>query len=277
MGTRRRQLEWLTNFVLVVVSLFGCSVGAGLLGFYQLHLLTFVSYEFFIIPLVLLGGGTFTLIVSVIGLVATSKRSPLLLRFYAFMLTLAFLVLLAGVACSVRVIFTIHIGINHSLAVPLIQRYGEDSVATHTWDKLHTTYRCCGAETTFDLGYMAWEDNAELMKVAAVPDSCCLVPTTGCGHGIFKDHKLKKMAEYVKKIHIHGCLEAMEQVLKTHVATILLIFSVSGAILAMVELLGVVLACCLATIIAEENKEKSRLKQINQQQTNQLELKVSAL
>jgi hypothetical protein len=54
-GTRRRQLEWLTNFVLVVVSLFGCSVGAGLIGFYQLHLLSFISYEFFVIPLVLLG------------------------------------------------------------------------------------------------------------------------------------------------------------------------------------------------------------------------------
>ena len=54
-GTRRRQLEWLTNFVLVVVSLLGCSVGAGLIGFYQLHLLSFISYEFFIIPLVLLG------------------------------------------------------------------------------------------------------------------------------------------------------------------------------------------------------------------------------
>ena len=54
-GTRRRQLEWLTNFVLVVVSLFGCSVGSGLLGFYKLHLLSFISTEFYIIPIVLLG------------------------------------------------------------------------------------------------------------------------------------------------------------------------------------------------------------------------------
>lgn len=54
-GTRRRQLEWMTNFVLLVVSLFGISVGAGLLGFYKIHLLSFVSIEFFILPLVLLG------------------------------------------------------------------------------------------------------------------------------------------------------------------------------------------------------------------------------
>ena len=54
-ATDKRQLEWLTNFFLIVVSLLGCSIGAGLLGFYQLHLLSFISPEFFIIPLVLLG------------------------------------------------------------------------------------------------------------------------------------------------------------------------------------------------------------------------------
>jgi hypothetical protein len=72
-----------------------------------------------------------------VGLVATSKRSPVLLHFYAFMLILAFLVLLAGVACSVKVIFTIHVGVNHSLAMPSIKTYGSDSFATQSWDKLH--------------------------------------------------------------------------------------------------------------------------------------------
>ncbi len=76
------------------------------------------------------------------------------------------------------------------------------------------TYRCCGTETSFDLGYMAWEDNKILRPFNAVPDSCCLIQTSGCGHDIFKDHSLKKMAEYVKRIHVHGCLHAMDQVLK---------------------------------------------------------------
>lgn len=55
---------------------------------------------------------------------------------------------------------------------------------------------------------------------------------------------------------------------------ILMVFSCSGVILAMIELLGVVLACCLATIIADENREKLRLRRINQQH---LDLKVSDL
>ena len=79
-------------------------------------------------------------------------------------------------------------------------------------------YRCCGAETTFDLGYMAWEGinhlisqltnlteriflgNEVLHPYYAVPDSCCIRPQEGCGRDIFKGHSLKKMAEYVKVI-----------------------------------------------------------------------------
>ena len=41
----------------------------------------------------------------------------------------------------------------------------------------------------------------------------------------------------------------------------------------MVELLGVVLACCLANIIADENRDKRRLRRINQQH---VDLKVSS-
>ena len=70
----------------------------------------------------------------------TSRRSSVLLRFYAFMLCLAFVVLLAGVLCSVRVIFTIYIGVNHSLAVPLMKKYGKDPQATSAWDNLHGKY-----------------------------------------------------------------------------------------------------------------------------------------
>ena len=87
-----------------------------------------------------LGGGLFTLLVSIVGLVATSKRSPCLLIFYAFCLCLAFLVLVAGVVSSVRIIFIIYVGIDHSLALPLIENYGYDSHATATWDNLQGTH-----------------------------------------------------------------------------------------------------------------------------------------
>ena len=66
--------------------------------------------------------------------------------------------------------------------------------------------------------------------------------------------------------------------LQGHVVKILLVFGCSGVILAIVELLGVVLACCLASFIADENKEKKRLRRINQQHLDsRISLKVSDL
>ena len=97
------------------------------------------------------GGGLFTLFVSFIGLTATSKRSPALLRFYALMLCTAFLVLMGGVVCSVRVVFIIHIGVNHALAVPLMKSYGKDPQSTASWDNLHSkfAFKHCEPKTLF--------------------------------------------------------------------------------------------------------------------------------
>ena len=87
------------------------------------------------------GGGLFTLLVSFIGLVATSRRSPCLLRFYAFCLVLAFTVLAGGVATSLKTIFTIHAGIDSSVTgswMAMAKDYQEDDTTTATWDILHS-------------------------------------------------------------------------------------------------------------------------------------------
>ena len=61
---------------------------------------------------------------------------------------------------------------------------------------------------------MVWNTNKQLEKYHAVPDSCCLKREPGCGVDIFVKHDLEKMAEYVKRIHVHGCLRAMTNVLQ---------------------------------------------------------------
>ena len=63
---------------------------------------------------------------------------------------------------------------------------------------------------------MVWSQNPDLAQYHAVPDTCCLEPEEGCGRGIFEGHKLDKMEVYVKKIHVHGCIRAMEYVLQVN-------------------------------------------------------------
>ena len=82
---------------------------------------------------------------------------------------------------------------------------------------LEGTFRCCGAETSYELGYLVWHKNPDLAKDQAVPDTCCLdvVTTPGCGHGIFVDQNSgRKMVETVRQIHVHGCVRAVESALK---------------------------------------------------------------
>ena len=57
------------------------------------------------------------------------------------------------------------------------------------------------------------------------------------------------------------------EMLQYHVVPILTIFAISGSILAMVELLGVVLACCLASVLIDENC----MRKIRQQENDQRE------
>ena len=49
------KLEWISNFVLVFVAVLGCLGGGTLLALYRIHLLTFISMEFIIVPFILLG------------------------------------------------------------------------------------------------------------------------------------------------------------------------------------------------------------------------------
>ena len=77
------------------------------------------------------------MLVSIIGLLATSRRSPFLLVVYAVLLTLAFLVLLGGVVASVRIMFLVAIKLDRNLALPMIKEYGTNDHATAMWDDLH--------------------------------------------------------------------------------------------------------------------------------------------
>ena len=80
------------------------------------------------------------------------------------------------------------------------------------------SYRCCGAESSYELGYTVWQKNVALagksgQTAAAVPDSCCLEGSSapGCGQAIFNHRKLE---EHVTKIYVHGCVGAVKSVLK---------------------------------------------------------------
>ena len=101
----------------------------------------------------------------------------------------------------------------------------------------------------------------------SVPDSCCLKESTQCGAGVFTLTEPRKLIE---QIHTHGCITIMQRRLEDHVVVniffyrvlnhqlsdaflqiILIVFSSVGGVLAVIQLLNIVLACCYANQISK--------------------------
>jgi hypothetical protein len=53
-------------------------LGAGLMGFYRVHMLDVISVEFLIVPLILLVGGFYTFFTAIFGVYATMKEDSCL-------------------------------------------------------------------------------------------------------------------------------------------------------------------------------------------------------
>ncbi|QQP57553.1 Tetraspanin, partial [Caligus rogercresseyi] len=104
-------------------------------------------------------------------------------------------------------------------------------------------YSCCGGYR-WSHGYMDWKATEMGARKNSVPDSCCLNVSPQCGANVFDITDPRKV---IGKIHIHGCLTMMFTRLESHVQLILIVFAVVGGLLAIMELLGVVMTCCMAS------------------------------
>jgi len=69
-----KPLRLLINLTLLTASLVLIGTGAGLMGFYRIHMLEVVTIEFLIVPLVLVLGGVYILLTALFGFYATIRN-----------------------------------------------------------------------------------------------------------------------------------------------------------------------------------------------------------
>eukprot|EP00095_Tigriopus_kingsejongensis_P000599 maker-scaffold95_size379157-snap-gene-2.32 protein:Tk00599 transcript:maker-scaffold95_size379157-snap-gene-2.32-mRNA-1 annotation:"cd63 antigen" len=238
-------------FVLLTASLFLVGVGSGLMGFYRIHFLDMVAVEFIIVPLIMVIGGLLTLATAVFGFYISFKEESCLMISYAFSLIVQFLLLVAAVVLSIRLIFEIQTGLFDSDAVSEMAYYETSQWTRTKWDTLQREFTCCGAYN-FNQGYLNWKQTSMGAARNSVPDSCCLHESAQCGHGIFD---LTDQRLVMQTIYVHGCITIMQVRLKAHVIVILYVFVVIGSIVAIIELLGIVLAFCMASQYSQTEQE----------------------
>ena len=113
-------------------------LGAGLMGFYRIHLIEIVSIEFLILPIIMVVGGVVAFLTGTFGFYATTKEDSCLLITHSIFMALEFILILTGVISSIRLIFLIQTGLFNANVAAELNLYETNSWIRYKWDTLQS-------------------------------------------------------------------------------------------------------------------------------------------
>jgi len=111
---------------------------------------------------------------------------------------------------------------------------------TRSWTVAQTDFKCCGIHN-----YTDWVDSTANLTANSLPDSCCQVFEDGCGTNVLKEHA-SDLNEFI--FADQGCLGGFVGWVVENIYTV----GGVGIGLAFVQVVGIILACCLARTIKKE-------------------------
>ena len=205
-------------FFLVGCAILGCGIYLQLEQANYLDLFGDLS-GYSAIIFIVVGGIMMT--ISFFGCIGAWSDSPCLLKTFAYLIVVILLVQIVGFI----VIYFHKDDIQDQLKKGLENYNTTDATdgVTKVWDSLQQHFECCGITEPQD-----WEQR---LGEHTVPDSCCKEIGLGCG-------KAALSVPDNPAVYNVGCKEK----LKTDVTMIASV----GGILGIVQLLGILVACCMA-------------------------------
>lgn len=261
-STKYQRFLNLTNVFMLIVSTILLFTSGVLITFYHLTKLEFWSWYFYACPMCMLALGLYTFSVSVYGFLISSQESRGLISLVAVFFSIAFFVQIFSVftAFELRSKITRE-AIPTASVIENMRSYGVDDTTTSNWDTMQKNLRCCGG-LHFGDGFNTWSG----ILGGDVPDSCCHQVSRGCGKRKLTDLE-SSGSMYLANLGIwkDGCLEILHLRLVDEVVPLLLVYSGVGALLAIVELITVVLAC---SYIAQISRRRSRDKMFTRVTSN---------
>ena len=153
--------------------------------------------------------------------------------------TLVALILIVEIGCTVTIFLfkdDVWSEVNNQLITGL-EKYGngDNKGMTDSWNKLQTGMKCCGVKD-----YNDWRQVESFNASSSVPDSCCMAENMEerCGLG---------QITAPTKIYTAGCLTQLGSLIKDN----LVIVGIAGAAVVVLQLIGVIVACCLGRRMKE--------------------------
>ncbi|XP_077576808.1 CD63 antigen [Stigmatopora nigra] len=176
-------------------------------------------------PIVIIGVGVLIFFISFFGCCGAWKENYCMVTLFSILLSLVILVQIAAAIAGYVFRNKVSAMVHDSLS-DMISLYGNSSAEfKSSVDALQEQLKCCGVNGSSDWGDFRPDG-------ISVPDSCCLNVSLNCG--------VRAMAD-AAKVNQRGCGPVLEELLKKNILWVI----VAALVLAFVEILGVVFACCL--------------------------------
>ncbi|XP_043242337.1 CD63 antigen-like isoform X1 [Amphibalanus amphitrite] len=227
-----KYLIFFFNFIFVISGIALVTLGAVIKGYYNKYL-DFLGDGVVGAPILLIIVGVVIFFVAFMGCCGAIRESYCMTMTFAVLLALIFILELAAGITAYVLRDDIRTTLNTNMQATM-QNYGKDDYdgVTKTWDGVQMEADCCGA-----FNYTEWAD-VEYGKSGDVPDSCCINSVEGCGAGVL----LMSPEQAATVVHTRGCVPVMLGVVHDNWVWL----TVAAAVLVAVEIVGILLGCCLA-------------------------------
>lgn len=186
--------------------------------------------------------GSIVFLVSFFGCAGAINNNYCMVVTYGVLLLLLLLAEVAAVITGFVMKNKIDDAITEAMNMDIVKYDPKDPtvLATKSWDHSQKTLQCCGSS-----GYMSWNMSAALNATHSVPDSCCIRQNvTNCGLGA-----LIGTSEAINAtIYTTGCVEKTRTLMQTYLIAV----GAVAAAVALLELLGIIFAFCLARSLRKD-------------------------
>lgn len=182
--------------------------------------------------------GSIVFLVSFFGCAGAINNNYCMVLTYAVLLILLLIAEIAGVITGFVLKDKIKDTVLNEMMKTIV--HYDPTNATHSdtmvWNKTQQEFMCCGV-----YNYTSWEENEPLSRTFSVPDSCCKTYKEGCGLGQLSDPD-------EKVIYTKGCYDELND----HMKNYLIALGAVAAGVAFIELIGILMACCLASHLRKD-------------------------
>ncbi|XP_074093816.1 CD63 antigen isoform X1 [Cotesia typhae] len=222
-----KYLLFLFNLIFAITGIVFIAVGAVILAMYNDYS-NFMDNWFFAAPVLMIAIGITVFLVSFFGCCGAVKEHHCMIITFSVMLLVLFALELGAGICGYmmrnEVGKMLHARLNNTM--PL---YKSDSKIQKSWDVMQHDFKCCGIGGSGD-----W---ANLYPNTELPNSCC--------HEVAFNQKCDSNSITVST---EGCMNKLKSAIEDKAV----ILGGVGIGIALVQLIGVIFACCLARSIRRE-------------------------